>query len=183
MRSTKTSKRVQSYANKAIKSSRKALLEVACEDMQKEFVRNKHKLPYGHMTNLVNELRQREDWVTKNIVNKAFIKYRKESAIRELRESLVTLPSVPNTIKKIMRLKCCEKNKIRNQSTDVPCITYVCCCICIFFTPKCRIMRTQQKDPLFKLTLWCRLWGLEIVVSCDVFFELRKERLQKQTLK
>ena len=56
MRSTKTSKRVQSYANKAIKSSRKALLEVACEGMYKEFIRNKNKLPYGHVTNLVNEL-------------------------------------------------------------------------------------------------------------------------------
>ena len=50
------------------------------------------------MTNLVNELRQREDWVTKNIVNKAFIKYHKERAIRELHESLVIPPSVPNTI-------------------------------------------------------------------------------------
>ena len=83
MRSTKTSKRVQSYANKAINSSRKALLEVACEGMYKEFVRNKHKLPYGHVTNLVNKLRQREDWVTKNIVNKAFIKNFKERAIIE----------------------------------------------------------------------------------------------------
>ena len=66
--------------------------------IKKEFVRNKHKLPYVHVTNFVNELRQREDWVSKNIVNKAIIKYRKERAIRELRESLVTPPSVPNTI-------------------------------------------------------------------------------------
>ena len=28
----------------------------------------------------------------------------------------------------------------------------------IFLTPKCSIMRTWQKDPLFKFTFWCQLW-------------------------
>ncbi len=57
-----------------------------------------NKLLYGHVTNLVNKLRQREEWPTKNIVNKALIKYRKERA-RELRESLWTpTPTVPSAI-------------------------------------------------------------------------------------
>ena len=75
MRSTKTSKRVQSYANRAIQTSRKALLKDACDGMYNEYVRNNNKLPYAHVTNLVNELKQREGWITKNIVNKAFIQY------------------------------------------------------------------------------------------------------------
>ena len=79
-----------------------------------------------------------------------------------------------------MRLKCCEKNKIMNQSKNVSCITYVGCSIYIFLTPKCRIMRTQQKDPFFKLTLWCQLWEFGIAVSCNLFFELRKARLYKR---
>ena len=99
MRSTKTSKRVQSYANRAIQTSMKALLKDACDGMYNEYVRNNNKLPYGHVTNLVNELKQREGWITKNIVNKAFIQYRKERT-RELRESLETPPpTVPRTIR------------------------------------------------------------------------------------
>ncbi len=70
----------------------------ACEGMYNEFVRNNNKLPYGHVMNLVNELRQRGEWITKNIVNKASIQYRKERT-RELRESLETPPpTIPRTI-------------------------------------------------------------------------------------
>ena len=71
----------------------------ACDGMYNEYVRNNNKLPYGHVTNLVNELNQREGWITKNIVNKAFIQYQKERT-RELPESLETPPpTVPRTIR------------------------------------------------------------------------------------
>ena len=75
-RKTRTSKRVESYANRAIKTSRNALLSDICEGMYKEFVLNNHRLPYGHVTKLVDELKPKESWISRNIINKAFIKYR-----------------------------------------------------------------------------------------------------------
>ena len=39
-RKTRTSKRAQNCADKAIQSSRNALLAAICEDMYKEFVQN-----------------------------------------------------------------------------------------------------------------------------------------------
>ena len=75
-RKTRISKRVENYANRAIKTSRNALLSDICEGMYKEFVLNNHRLPYGHVTKLVNELKPKESWISRNIINKAFIKYR-----------------------------------------------------------------------------------------------------------
>ena len=77
-RKTRTSKRVASYANRAIKTSRNALLTDICEGMYKEFVLNNHRLPYGHVTKLVDQLKPKETWISRNIINKAFIKYRFE---------------------------------------------------------------------------------------------------------
>ena len=45
MRSTKTSNRVPSYVNRAVKSSRRASLKDSCEGIYEEFVRNNNKLP------------------------------------------------------------------------------------------------------------------------------------------
>ena len=59
-RKTRTSKRVESYANCAIKTSRNALLIDICDGMYKEFVLNNHQLPYGHVMKLVNVLKPKE---------------------------------------------------------------------------------------------------------------------------
>ena len=77
-RKTRTSKRVQSYTNRAIKSSRIALLHNICDGMYKEFHGNKKRLPYVHTSNLLRELKLQETWLTRNIVNKSFINYREE---------------------------------------------------------------------------------------------------------
>ena len=75
-RKTRTSKRVENYANRAIKASRNALLVDVCEGMYKEFLRNNHRLPYGHVTKLLHQLKAEESWITKNMINKSFMKYR-----------------------------------------------------------------------------------------------------------
>ena len=77
-RKSKTSKRAEDYTPRAIKSSRKALLNTIVEDMYQEYLENDNQLPYGHVTNLLDELKPREDWVTRSIINKAFIKYKAE---------------------------------------------------------------------------------------------------------
>ncbi len=61
-RKTKKSKRIESYANRAIKSSRTALLDDVCEGMYKEYLDNNKRLPYGHVTKLLNELKLTEEW-------------------------------------------------------------------------------------------------------------------------
>jgi len=50
--------------------------------MYKEFVRNNNRLPYGHVTQLLNALKPRETWISRNIINKAFIKFREDVACR-----------------------------------------------------------------------------------------------------
>ena len=75
-RNTRTSKLVENYANYTIKNSRNALLSDVCEGIYKEFVLNNHQLPYGHVTKLVHELKPKEKWISRNAINKAFIKYR-----------------------------------------------------------------------------------------------------------
>ena len=46
--------------------------------MHEESTMNNNKLPYGYVSDLLAELRPRMRWVTKNIVNKAFLKYKKD---------------------------------------------------------------------------------------------------------
>ena len=46
--------------------------------MHEESTMNNNKLPYGYVSDLLVELRPRMRWVTKNIVNKAFLKYKKD---------------------------------------------------------------------------------------------------------
>ena len=75
-RKTKTSKRAESYANRAIKASRAALLDDVYKGMYKEYMNNNKRLPYGHVTNLLNELKPIEEWLTRNIIKKAFMKYK-----------------------------------------------------------------------------------------------------------
>ena len=75
-RKTRMSKRAKTYADRAIKTSRNALLCDICEGMYREFLRNKKRLPYGHITNLLRELKPQEDWLTHNIINKVFMSYK-----------------------------------------------------------------------------------------------------------
>ena len=90
-RKTKTSKRAESYANRAIKTSRAALLDDVCEGMYKEYINNNNRLPYGHVTNLLNELKPTEEWLTRNIINKSFMKYK--AAVKQRLEEKTRQPS------------------------------------------------------------------------------------------
>ena len=66
------------YAKRALKNSRKALLLDICEGMIESYKQNNNRLPYGQVENLLKELKIKEPWMTRNIINKAFMKYRKD---------------------------------------------------------------------------------------------------------
>ena len=91
-RVTKTSLRIQKYTDRATKSSRNALLVSLCEDMYKLYRKNGDRLPYGHITLILERLKPTEPWLTRNIINKAFMKYRKQ-------EGSVKVVVIPNMTK------------------------------------------------------------------------------------
>jgi len=97
-RKTRTSKRVENYANRAIKTSRDALLADVCEGLYKEFLLNNHRLPYGHVTKLLNQLKPKESWISKNLINKAFMKYRAEQKKLKPCEETALVKGVPNVV-------------------------------------------------------------------------------------
>ena len=78
-RVTKTSLRIQKFADKATKSSRKALLASLCNDMYNLYTKNGNRLPYGHISVILERLKPTEPWLTRNIINKAFLNYRKRN--------------------------------------------------------------------------------------------------------
>ena len=69
------------YAKRALKNSRKALLLDICEGMIESYKHNNNRLPYGHVENLLKALKPKESWMTRNIINKAFMKYRKDQEL------------------------------------------------------------------------------------------------------
>ena len=66
------------YAKRALKNCRKALLLDICEGMIEAYKQNGNRLPYGHVENLLKALKTKEPWMTRNIINKVFMKYRKD---------------------------------------------------------------------------------------------------------
>ncbi len=79
-RVTKTSLCIQKFADKATKSSWKALLASLCDDMHSLYIKNGNRLPYGHISVILKRLKLIEPWLTRNIINKAFLNYRKHDA-------------------------------------------------------------------------------------------------------
>ena len=67
---------MQKYADRAIQSSRNALLNDLCEGMYEAYINNGKRLPYGHVKNRLKELKPKEKWLSRNIIHKSFMKYR-----------------------------------------------------------------------------------------------------------
>ena len=77
-RTTTTSRKSQAYANRAIKAGRKALLHEVSKGMYEAYLQNNNRLPYGHVGGLLSEMKSSHKWLTRNIINKAFMKFRKD---------------------------------------------------------------------------------------------------------
>ena len=93
-RKPKTSQGFESYANRAIKRSRAVLLDDVCEGMYKEYLNKNRRLPYGHVTKLLNESKLTEEWLSRNIINKAFMNYKADNMIKKnLKKNAITIQS------------------------------------------------------------------------------------------
>ena len=77
MRSTNTSRNASILAKRAAKSSKKAALTEICILMKAASDNNNNRLPYGYVTKLINETNDMA-WLTRDTVNKAFIKFKKD---------------------------------------------------------------------------------------------------------
>ena len=77
-RKTKNSIKSRIYADRAIRAGRNATLVEICKGMYDAYVRNNNRLPYGHVQELLKQFGDQYSWLTRNIINKAFIKYRKD---------------------------------------------------------------------------------------------------------
>ena len=75
---TRNSKKVARLANRARKISRDAFLSDLCKGMYDAYVQNNSRLPYRHLENILREVKPDNEWITRNILNKAFRKYRLE---------------------------------------------------------------------------------------------------------
>ena len=73
---TWNSRKVSQYANRDRKKARDIFLNELCKGMFGVFQKNGNKLPHRHLTNLLKEAKPDNEWLTHNVLNKAFIKYR-----------------------------------------------------------------------------------------------------------
>ena len=63
---TKNSKKVVTYANRAWKISRDALLQDLCKGVYKAYKKNSNRQPYGHLNNLLKGVKPDNDWMSQN---------------------------------------------------------------------------------------------------------------------
>ena len=82
-RKTRNSKRVMKCANRARKISRNVLLEELCKGMYKAYQSNGDRLPYRHLSKLLEEVKPDNKWLTRNMLNKAFMRYKSKMAMED----------------------------------------------------------------------------------------------------
>ncbi len=75
---TKNSTKSRIYADRAIRPGRNATLRDICKGMYDAYIGNNNRLPYGHVQKLLKEFSAQDSWLNMNVINKAFIKYRRE---------------------------------------------------------------------------------------------------------
>ena len=72
----------EKYAKRASCNSRKELLLDISQGMLEAYKKNGNRLPYGHVEVLLKQLVKKEPWITRNVINKAFMKHKRESLSR-----------------------------------------------------------------------------------------------------
>ena len=69
----------EKYAKRALCNSLKALLLDISQGMLEAYRKNGNRLPYGHVEVLLKQLVKKEPSITRNVINKAFMKHKRES--------------------------------------------------------------------------------------------------------
>lgn len=89
-RTTKISRKIAAAAKKTLKESKKAALHEICVGMEEASKKNNDKLPYRYVTLLLKEMKPSMSWLTRNIVNKAYIKHREDIRTGRMPSSIDT---------------------------------------------------------------------------------------------
>ena len=65
-------------SNKAERQNRESTLVAICENIHEEVQNNDGKMPYGLVSLLAREWHSKFPWITRNVVNKRYMKYKKQ---------------------------------------------------------------------------------------------------------
>ena len=76
-----------------VKKARDVFLNELCKGMFEAYQKNGNKLPYRHLINLLKEAKPDNEWLTHNILNKAFIKYRSKQVLGGSNDAVEVRPS------------------------------------------------------------------------------------------
>ena len=60
------------------------MLEELCKGMYKAYQSNGDRLPYRHLSKLLEEVKPDNKWLTWNMLNKVFIKYKSKMAVEDV---------------------------------------------------------------------------------------------------
>ena len=73
-----TSKAAAVDAKRSLAATKHAVLQALCKCMHDVALKNNGKLPYGHMQSYVKENRKLYPWVTRDALNSAYTRYKKD---------------------------------------------------------------------------------------------------------
>ena len=74
-----STRRAKALSIKAERENREATLIAICKNIHEEIQNNDGKMPYGLDSLLAREWRSKIPWITCNIVNKRYIRFKKNS--------------------------------------------------------------------------------------------------------
>ena len=77
-RKTSTSKAAAADAKRSVAATKQAVLKALSKCLHEVAKKNNGKLPYGHMQSYVKENRRLYDWVTRDALNSAYTRYKKD---------------------------------------------------------------------------------------------------------
>ena len=73
-----STRRAKALSNKAERENREATLIAICKNIHEEVQNNDGKMPYGLVSLLAREWHSKFPWITRNVVNKRYMRYTKE---------------------------------------------------------------------------------------------------------
>ena len=95
-RKSRTSIKAATVAKKSFLASKKAILHTMCESIMEVTKSNNNRVPYGYISTLVKENRRTFKWITRDTVNRAFVRYKQRlrGELNEVQHQLqIRLPS------------------------------------------------------------------------------------------
>lgn len=80
-RSTLNSRNAALSAKRSVTATRKAVIEAICKCMLDVWRENGGRLPYGYMKMYIEENRKEHNWITRDVLNSGFTRYKREMGV------------------------------------------------------------------------------------------------------